>query len=120
MAESYDKEAAVALINCPECSKQVSSQAPSCPNCGAPIASAVDIERAGTALTTVQETSKRLKVHILISAFLFWGGLIGVLATTGGDASSQPAAYSPLLSLAAMGGLGWYIVTKVRIWWHHK
>lgn len=108
----------MALINCPECSKQVSSKAPSCPNCGAPIASAVEIERAGAALTTVQETSKRLKAHIVIAALLFWGGLIGVLVSSG-DAG-QPPAYAPLLSLVTMGGLTWYIVTKVRIWWHHK
>jgi hypothetical protein len=28
----------MALITCPECSKQVSEQAPSCPHCGCPIA----------------------------------------------------------------------------------
>jgi len=28
----------MALIQCPECNKDVSSNAPSCPNCGAPIA----------------------------------------------------------------------------------
>jgi hypothetical protein len=28
----------MALINCPDCDKQVSSNAPTCPNCGAPIA----------------------------------------------------------------------------------
>ena len=27
----------MALIKCPECGKQVSSKAPTCPNCGAPI-----------------------------------------------------------------------------------
>lgn len=29
----------MALIKCPECGKQISSQASSCPNCGCPIAS---------------------------------------------------------------------------------
>jgi uncharacterized membrane protein YvbJ len=28
----------MALIDCPDCGKQVSSNAPTCPNCGAPIA----------------------------------------------------------------------------------
>ncbi|WP_206046916.1 zinc ribbon domain-containing protein [Mangrovimicrobium sediminis] len=28
----------MALINCPECDKEVSDKAPACPNCGAPIA----------------------------------------------------------------------------------
>lgn len=32
----------MALINCPDCDKQVSSNAPACPNCGAPIATRGD------------------------------------------------------------------------------
>ena len=28
----------MALITCPECGKEISSQASSCPNCGAPVA----------------------------------------------------------------------------------
>lgn len=32
-------EMIMALINCPECGKQISSQAASCPNCGCPITS---------------------------------------------------------------------------------
>lgn len=31
----------MALINCPECASQVSSQAPSCPSCGHPINTAL-------------------------------------------------------------------------------
>ena len=31
----------MALINCPECSNQVSDKAPACPKCGAPIAALV-------------------------------------------------------------------------------
>ena len=34
----------MALIDCPDCGKQVSSNAPACPNCGAPIATPV-VER---------------------------------------------------------------------------
>lgn len=30
----------MALINCPECGKEISNQASNCPNCGCPIASA--------------------------------------------------------------------------------
>jgi len=28
----------MALINCPECTSEISDKAPSCPKCGAPIA----------------------------------------------------------------------------------
>ncbi len=30
----------MALISCPECAKEISEKAPSCPNCGVPISSA--------------------------------------------------------------------------------
>jgi len=53
------------LINCNECNKEVSSQAACCPHCGAPIAIAQESKVAGTPLTTVQETSKKLRVTSL-------------------------------------------------------
>ena len=37
----------MALVNCPECQRQVSDKAPGCPNCGCPIAAKTpDIERS--------------------------------------------------------------------------
>ena len=39
----------MALIKCPECSKDVSDKAPTCPNCGAPIAAASVDGGKGTA-----------------------------------------------------------------------
>jgi len=108
----------MALIACPDCSTQVSDRAPTCPKCGAPIAGRLEAEAAGAALTTVQETSKRLKVHILISSLCFWGGLIWVVvAVQDAQAGATP---NPIPSLLTIAGLFWYIVTKVRIWWHHK
>ena len=117
----------MAIVKCPECKKEISNKAPSCPNCGVPIAIAADIEQAGTALTTIQETSKRFKIHIIISAILFWGGLIGIfvaisMAAKDGAGSQTPtyAPFLPILSLAIPVGFCWYVITKVRIWWHHK
>ena len=43
MVETKDKgDYAMALINCPECNKQVSDNAKSCPDCGFPIRDYVD------------------------------------------------------------------------------
>ncbi|MCP4934792.1 MAG: hypothetical protein GY927_11450 [bacterium] len=63
--------------------------------------------------TTIQETGKRLKVHILISALLFWGGFITVLVNAQAGEISHPGG------LACVLGLVWYIVTKFRVWWGH-
>ena len=67
---------------------------------------------------TVQETSKRLKGHILVSALLFWGGIIWLFSA--GSAGSGNADMGVVAALSMFGGLVLYIVTKVRIWWHHK
>jgi len=106
------------LIACPDCSTQVSDRAPTCPQCGAPIAGRQEAAAAGALLTTVQETSKRLKVHILIAALCFWVGLIGTNVLMF-DARTG-VALTIIPSLLTVVGLLWYIVTKFRIWWHHK
>lgn len=109
----------MALINCPECKTQVSDSAVSCPKCGTPIAEAKQFEAAGSSLTTTQETSKKLKLHTLISALLIIVGFIAIFATAGPDADGnvEPSRFPPLM---IMVGVVWYIVAKFRIWWHHK
>jgi hypothetical protein len=102
----------MALIKCAECGGQVSSQAFACPHCGAPVP---DDQGAAKSLTTIQETSKRLKVHILFSALLFWGGIIVAF----GQSADPTASFNPGPLMITIG-LFWYIITKARVWWHHK
>jgi uncharacterized membrane protein YvbJ len=105
----------MALISCPECNKDVSSTAPSCPNCGFGIASLNEQRAAGATLTTVQETSKKLKLHILMSVLAI---VIGVVLAIGDSYSDES---NPLLFILFLtGGFLWYGVTRFRIWWHHK
>lgn len=86
----------------------------SCPQCGAPISGAA----ISAPLTTVQETSKQLKLHIILSALLFWGGLLWFFVAASGHQPGQEVSPWPALSLFV--GMVWYLVTKIRIWWHHK
>ena len=104
----------MALISCPECNKDVSSSAPSCPNCGVGIASLRETKAAGASLTTVQETSKKLKLHTLISVLEIVIGVVWLIATPEGGEPSGLAIFF------VAGGLLWYFVTRFRIWWHHK
>ena len=101
----------MSLINCPECTKEISDKAPACPNCGAPISA----EKIATEsdLVTTQETSKKLKAHILISVLMIIGGALIALGT----ADSGGAGFGVLIAVV---GLGWFITTKFRTWWHHK
>lgn len=109
----------MALISCPECNNKVSSTAATCPHCGTLIAESAGSKAAGAPLTTVQETSKKLKVHIIISSILFWVGLIWLFvdinAVSQGDNKLSAIPY-----LLLFIGFVWYSVTKIRIWWHHK
>ncbi|ALP53990.1 hypothetical protein Tel_13060 [Candidatus Tenderia electrophaga] len=106
----------MALIDCPECGKKVSDAATSCPNCGIGIASARETQAAGTPLTTIQETGKRLKLHTIGAVLLLLVGAIWFFSQpTGIEQHASP--WPPLLMFL---GLTWYLVTKLRIWWHHK
>lgn len=108
----------MALIKCPECNNQVSSTAASCPKCGAPIAGSTG---AGTPLTTTQLTSKRLKTQVIFSSLIFWVGLIwlifAIVAASQGNASDSAPAVPGIITFI---GAVWGIITKIRIWWHHK
>lgn len=104
----------MALVKCPECGTQVSTAASACPKCGAPIATS----GIGTPLSTIQQTSKRLKVHIIFSSLAFWFGLIWLLIAINSD--SPTPSTSPIPVLLIIIGLVWFLITKLRIWWHHK
>lgn len=104
----------MALINCSECTRQVSDTAPSCPQCGALIALAAEARAAGALLTTTQGTSKKLKMHGLLSLVLLIVGLVMVFSASDGGTGSL------IGGIMALAGLIWNISTRVRIWWHHK
>ena len=55
----------MALIKCPECRKEVSSIAKACPNCGAPIDTAIRCPKYGSTDTKViSGTSKTVSVAL--------------------------------------------------------
>lgn len=108
----------MALVNCPECEKQISSAAANCPHCGIPIAAAADTAATGTSLTTIQETAKRFKIQLLGAWGLLFIGLtmlfVDVKAAAAGSDASGYAGF-PI-----MAAVCWWVVTKFRIWWHHR
>jgi Na+/H+-translocating membrane pyrophosphatase len=62
-------------------------------------------------------------VSSLISAVVFWGGLVWMIVAMR-SASSGGVPPSPVVTMVAIltmfTGLVWYAVTKLRVWWHHK
>ena len=96
---------------CSECGHKVSNKAEACPKCGNPITA---ISGTGRPLQTIQQTSKPLKFQIIISIILLVGGLLWMfLAPESEDVSVAPG-------IVTIVGLVWLIVTRIRIWWHHK
>jgi len=111
----------MALIQCPECGNQVSSTAVSCPHCGAPIAGSQEAQAAGAALTTTQQTSKRLKLHYLGATAIFLVGIVWLF--TGMSMQNENPGMEIDLGtpfIVTIAGLSWFLITKFRIWWHHK
>jgi uncharacterized membrane protein YvbJ len=108
----------MALIACPECSQQISNMASACPHCGVGVASARETLAAGTPITTIQETSKRLKLHTIGAVTLLIVGVVLLVGTF--QAMESDGEPSPWPGLMMFIGFVWYIVTRIRIWWHHK
>lgn len=96
------------LITCAECNHQVSSHAASCPNCGAPVGG-----NPGRPLATIQQTSKALKGQILAAVCMM---LLGIGACCVSGPYEQAGGIGVLL---AVGGLIWWIILRVEVWWHH-
>jgi hypothetical protein len=107
----------MALIQCPECAKSVSTSATACPNCGAPIAVANEAKAAGAVLVTTQATSKKFKAQQLLSALMIIVGFVWLM--TLGSQTSPSGAQGVIPVLLLLSGLIWFLVARVRAWWHH-
>jgi len=113
----------MALIACRECGSQISDQAASCPHCGCPVKEGQAVAAVGDRLTTVQQTSKALKIDILWAyGLMALGLLMAVLTPLWLGIHGQTWSGSDLIYGAAvlLLGVGWMIVTRIRIWWHHQ
>ena len=101
----------MALIQCPECKKEISSKAPTCPHCGAP----VGVSQTSEAVTTIQETSKSLKLQQLGASFLILAGMVGCLM---GSNQMPPDEMNGGI-LMFLAGSVWLIVVRFSTWWKH-
>lgn len=106
----------MALIKCPDCEKEVSSSAPSCPSCGAPISTDKESKGSGVKhLVTTQGTSKSLKLQGAIAILLMIIGASMIYVQVQSDVTPSPTG--PILFAV---GFVWYIINRVRKWWHHS
>lgn len=97
----------MALIKCPECGKEISSSAEKCIGCGYPITAPA--QQRGSSVQTIQQTSKDLKLWVLISAGVI---LVGMIILWG--------AGEPIGGYLMLGGIILLVSTKMKIWWEHE
>lgn len=94
------------LIACPDCQKEVSDAAASCPNCGHPIGSPTDRSRSERTLTT-QATGKTAKGQQLLAVLVL---IIGVFLY----GQDQQVGLTVVLI-----GIAWFIGARIYAWWHY-
>jgi uncharacterized membrane protein YvbJ len=104
----------MALLNCPECSREVSSSATTCPQCGFPVAN-MNVESNKDKVQLVEQTSKNIKLQaalaflvILLSIPILYFGL---------DRNMEVVKILGFIILGA--GFLWFAYAAVMQWWHH-
>ena len=86
----------MALISCPECGKEVSDQAPTCPNCGAPIARTAQPQPPPPPAAPPQPAKKKTSCLTLGCAVALGVGLIlFIVALIGGGGGNVTPRSSP-------------------------
>ena len=135
----------MALINCPECDREVSDKAPTCPGCGVPIA-AQFAETEPTDNTPPQQPqadpvtteevdeewlrgeqeylafTDRIQIQRILSVLLFFGGLtlgMGMKAWMGDDVVGRPLVYTVADWMVYLG-IVWLVVNELRNLWYHR
>ncbi len=68
--------------------------------------------------TAIKEAGNRLKLQILMSAYLWWGGVIWVFVTM--KKIQWPPPSSAIGFLLLVAGSIWFFSAKLRLWRHHK
>lgn len=90
----------MALIQCPECKKEVSDEVSACPFCGKPRSQAKII-------VTIEQTSKKWKVLTLISILTIVASVF-VISEIG-----------PTGLLLTFFGILLHIISRIGAWWNN-
>jgi|GEM_PF-4850602 len=99
----------MALLECKECSKEVSSEAVTCPHCG--------IAAPGVPDKTIEAAAKRggYLAQRWIAGLAFWPGLIMVLLPIFNGADKEVVIEAWQISKWFMGfGFIWYVASEIE------
>ena len=105
------------LIACPDCGQNISDQAAACIHCGRPLQTksrpATPEPAADPEVVTVQQTSQKLKLQLVLATLAF---LLG--CTMWLTASTDDPTRIFGIAITAVG-IVWYLLVKVKIWYRH-
>lgn len=93
----------MALTACPDCSREVSDRAPTCPGCGCPM--------QASGAVVIEQTSKPFKGWMLIGLALALFGFFSMGFGSGGGGS--------LGFLLMVVGLLTFVGSLIAAWWNH-
>ena len=111
----------MALIKCPECEREVSDQAQSCPNCGYPLRKQPPPVPPTGEVQTVEATGKMWKALQLIGVVLVCIGVVSCMVSYYSVAPTELGAGPVSISSALffLAGLACMVVGRVGAWWYH-
>ena len=106
----------MALINCPECNKQISDRASACPDCACPIAAQPATAAApGPKVQTIEATGKKWKGMRLAATIGIVISLFGVFGTA--DANTAAKGFWGVVALISLAAI---IYARLGSWWNHQ
>jgi uncharacterized membrane protein YvbJ len=111
----------MALINCPECGKEIPDKAQNCPSCGCPIQNTITTGQSISPqqpqqIQTIQANLKKWKLIQLFGLILFVIGIVSLYSLLSSDAKSEPTYQGVTTGL----GIIFFAVGKFGAWWHNK
>jgi uncharacterized membrane protein YvbJ len=95
----------MSLIKCVDCGTEVSDKAERCPKCACPIAINQTVEKT----QVIEQTSKRLKLQLLIGIGVLFLGFISLFSGSSGGAM-----------VFLILGFIIIIASRISIWWNHE
>lgn len=105
----------MSLISCPECAREISDRALSCPRCGTPMLSTgpalIQVQAPLGGTVSIEATGKRYKLLQLAGAIAITLAVVScaVAAPTSRDWSG----------FVFLTGIALYSVGRVGAWWNH-
>ncbi len=112
----------MALIPCPECSREISDKAAACPHCGnpmrtparAPQSAPVQVATAPGRVVTTQATDKHWKGMQIAGVCLMGAGVAAC------NEISKDGTYAFWMTGFWLLGILVYIGGRFGAWWHHS